>query len=98
MPPILSVPKNIGKDDILVDLGPNRHPDLPKIYKTKSHPLWNKAAEGNIYYYIQDLSKAGLMKSLKLEHSLCIPHGPEQMAIKMGENHVSPYLMSFSRT
>lgn len=83
MVPALSVLKNVLKDDIPVDLGPERHCDLPKMYKTKTHPLWNKS-DGNIYYFIQDLSKAGMSRSSELEKHLRIPHGPETTAIKKG--------------
>jgi hypothetical protein len=88
MPPIL-------QSDILMDLGPNHHPDLPPIYKTITHPLWNKK-DGNIYYYIQDLTMAGMRKSSELEKRLCIPHGPESLALKKGRSCILPlYLTSY---
>jgi hypothetical protein len=83
MPPALVVLPN----DIPVDLGPGRHPDLPKIYRTETHPLWNKSY-GNIYYFIQDLSKEGMMKSNELEKTLRIPQGPESKATKKGGHHI----------
>ena len=82
MPPALPIQK-VPQDDILVDLGSRRHKDLPKIYKTKTHPLWNNL-EGNIYYFIQDLSKTGMRRSSELERHLHIPHGPEALAQEKG--------------
>ena len=77
MPPILY-------GDTAMDLGPNRHPQLPTIYKTPSHPLW-PSEKGSIYYFFQDLSRAGMMKTFELEKRLRIPHGPESQALDEGE-------------
>jgi hypothetical protein len=71
--------------DIKVDLGPGRHPDLPEIFQTTTHPLWK--SEGNIYYYIQDLSEAGMRRSADLERRLRIPQGPETKALDEGRCH-----------
>jgi hypothetical protein len=73
----------IGHDDIQLDSGPGRDRDLPTIYKTTSHP--KKSGPGNIYYFIQELSKPALQKALDTENRLCIPHGTEQRAIDQGE-------------
>jgi len=75
----------IGRDDIRLDLGPGRNQDLPTIYKTTSHP--KKSGPGNIYYFIQELSKPALQKALDTENRLRIPHGTEQLAIDQGELH-----------
>ena len=71
--------------DIKVELGPGRHPDLPQIFRTPTHPLWK--SKGNIYYYIQDLSVTGMKRSADLERSLGIPHGPETQALDEGGRH-----------
>jgi hypothetical protein len=80
MPP---TPTNIRENDILMDL-PGRHPDLPQLYRTESHPLVPNKSDGNIYFYVQDLSKAAMKKCCELEKRLRIPHGPESLAIKRG--------------
>jgi len=86
----------IHKGDIKVKLGPRRHPNLPHIYKTQAHPLWKRSG-GNIYYYIQDLSKAGLRASGTLEQRLRIPQGPESLALEQGWSWYQTYLtMSLS--
>jgi hypothetical protein len=72
----------IGHDDIRLDLGPGRDRDLPTIYKTTLHP--KKSGPGNIYYFIQELSKTALQKALDTENRLHIPHGTEQRAIDQG--------------
>ena len=71
--------------DIKVDLGPGRLPELPDIYRTPHHPLWK--SEGNIYYFFQDLSEAGMKRSGELERRLRIPHGPESRAVDKGAHH-----------
>ena len=73
----------IHTSDIKLDLGPGRHRDLPQIYKTASHPLVENW-EGNIYFYIQDLSEEGMRRSGELEKVLRIPHGPESRALEEG--------------
>lgn len=75
----------IGPEDIKVDLGPGRHPDLPEIYRTPRHPLVENW-KGRIFYYLQDLSEAGLRRSGELEKRLRIPHGPESQALEEGEH------------
>src|ERR1700728_2519995 len=73
--------------DIAMDLGPNRHPQLPTIYKTTSHPLW-PSQKGNIYYFLQDLSMSAMMRTLELEKHLRIPQvteRPESQALDKGE-------------
>jgi hypothetical protein len=79
---LLSTMLPILPGDIKVDLGQGRHPDLPQIFQTPSHPLWK--SEGNIYYYLQDLSGTGMKRSADLERCLRIPHGPETQALDEG--------------
>jgi hypothetical protein len=73
----------IGPNDICIDLGAGRDPGLPTIYRTMSHP--KKTGPGNIYYYIQSLTKPDLAKAQEMEENLRIPQGPESLAIEQGE-------------
>jgi hypothetical protein len=73
--------------DNKVDLGPGRHPDLPQIYRSATHPLWNSGSEGNVYYFLQDLSEAGMRQSGEVEKRLRIPQGSESRALDQGKRH-----------
>jgi hypothetical protein len=84
MPGILILP---GASDSKVDLGPGCHPDLPQIYRLAMHPLWNSESKGNIYYFIQDLSEAGIRQSGEVEKRLRILHGSESQALDQGKRH-----------
>lgn len=86
MPPSsLNLP--IGRGDTPVALNPSRDPELPVIYKASQHPHLRK--NGNVYYYIQDLSKDGLERTLKLENRMKIPQGSHKAAVDAGNNPLS---------
>jgi hypothetical protein len=72
----------IDLKDIAVQFPPGRHPRLPPIYKTLSHP--KKSGPGNVYYFIQDVTKKGMEASLKIEDEMKIPFGPKDVAIAQG--------------
>lgn len=72
----------IDPKDIAIQFPPGRHPRLPPIYKTLSHP--KRSGPGNVYYFIQDVTKKGMEASLKIEDEIKIPYGPNDVAIAQG--------------
>jgi hypothetical protein len=86
----------IGPKDVRMDLGEGRDPGLPDIYKTAFHP--KKTSPGNIYYYVESLTKPHLLKAMELEERLRIPQGPERVAVEQGEpmfNHIFIYVFMY---
>jgi len=73
--------KPIGPNDVLLCIK-GRPSKLPRIYKSANHP---QRKEGNVYYYIQDVSPAGMQRAFDIENEMEIPHGPAEVARALGE-------------
>jgi len=87
----------IGPNDVLVDLSPTREEaGFPPIYKTSKHP--KKTGPGNIYYFIQELSKPALAAVMDLENKLRIPYGPVCNAFKQGDLYRFVQALHFPHT
>ena len=71
----------IGPEDDALNIR-GRPAELPTIYKAKNHP---QRRGGNVYYYIQDVSPAGMQRAFEIEERMKIPHGPAQLARMLGE-------------
>ena len=71
----------IGPEDVALNIR-GRPAELPTIYKAKNHP---QRRVGNTYYYIQDVSPAGMQRAFEIEERMKIPHGPAQLARMLGE-------------
>jgi hypothetical protein len=71
----------IGPDDVALNIT-GRPVQLPVIYKAKRHP---QRGGGNVFYYIQDVSPTGMQRAFEIEEKMKIPHGPGQLARKLGE-------------
>lgn len=71
----------IGPDDVPLNIK-GRSAELPTIYKAKIHP---QRSRGNVFYFIQDVSPAGMQRAFEIEERMKIPHGPPQLARMSGE-------------
>ena len=80
----------VGPNDIAVQFPPGRHAGLPPIYKTLSHP--KKSRPGNVYYFIQDVTKKGMEASLAIEDKMKIPYGPKSVAIAKGVWRINDHI------
>ncbi|KAF9521989.1 hypothetical protein CPB83DRAFT_900047 [Crepidotus variabilis] len=84
--PTQSRPIPIRPGNSLVQLNANCDKALPDIYLALKHPFQRRHRK--VYFYIQDLSKAGLRRTLDLENRLKIPHGSHQDTINAGFLHM----------
>lgn len=71
----------IGRNDVPLRIK-GRPSKLPRIYKSANHP---QRKEGNVYYYIQDVSPAVMQRAFDIENEMVIPHGPAELARALGE-------------
>jgi len=77
----------IGLKDVVLSI--RGRPDfLPRIYKAKNHP---QRGSGNVFYYVQDVSPEGMKLAFEIEERMQIPHGPAELARKLGEYYLDPH-------
>jgi len=69
----------IGPDDVMLL-------SISKVVLLNSRYLQNKKpSSGNVFYFIQDVSPAGMQRAFEIEERMIIPHGPPQLARMLGE-------------